>query len=218
MKATFTNTDLEKVLRQLLRVVPNTTNKVVLKHVLIEAKREQDRVDFYVTSEDMSFRRTLFVEATSTSVQIDESGSCLLPAKEVHEIIKRANGPVTLETQKDRTVIMFGKTKYDLAGLNPHLFTPYGNTDEQVTQTQVLAPNLHRLIRRTSYAAAKNLVRPILTGVNLAVVDGDLSAIATDALRLAQFTVPSEEVSGETAAGHSRGFARHVGRGVACIG
>ncbi|GMA59469.1 DNA polymerase III beta subunit [Alicyclobacillus sacchari] len=197
MKATFSNIDLEKLLRQLLRVVPNTTNKVVLKHVLIEAKREQDRVDFYVTSEDMSFRRTLFVEATSTSVQIDESGSCLLPAKEVHEIIKRANGPVTLETQKERTVMMFGKTKYDLAGLNPHLFTPYGNTDEQVTQAQVLAPNLHRLIRRTSYAAAKNLVRPILTGVNLAVVDGDLSAIATDALRLAQFTVPCEEVSGE---------------------
>ncbi|MCL6446083.1 MAG: DNA polymerase III subunit beta [Alicyclobacillus sp.] len=197
MKATFRHGDLEKVLRQLLRVVPNSTNKVVLKHVLIEAKREEDRVDFYASSEDMSLRRTLFVEATDACVKITASGACLLPAKELHEIIKRANGPVTLESQKDRTVITFGKTKFELAGLQPHLFTPYGDADEQVTTATVLAPNLYRLIRRTSYAAAKGLARPILTGVHFTLANGHLSAVATDALRLAQYIVPCEDVSGE---------------------
>ncbi|SDW97703.1 DNA polymerase III, beta subunit [Alicyclobacillus hesperidum] len=196
MKATFTNTDLEKILRQLLRVVPNSTNKVVLKHVLIDAKREEDRVDFYASSEDMSLRRTLFAQAAESSVEIAQSGACLLPAKELHEMVKRANGPITMETQNDRTVIMFGKTKYDLAGLNPHLFTPYGDADEQVTTATVLAPHLYRLIRRTSYAAAKSLARPILMGVQLALAGGYLSAVATDALRLAQYTVPCEDVFG----------------------
>ncbi|MBF8376448.1 DNA polymerase III subunit beta [Alicyclobacillus mali] len=197
MKVTFRHGDLEKVLRQLLRVVPNSTNKAVLKHVLIEAKREEDRVDFYASSEDMSLRRTLFVEATDSIVEIAQSGSCLLPAKELHEIVKRANGPVMLSTQNDRTIVSFGRTKFELAGLPPRLFSPYGDADDEVTTTTVLTPNLYRLIRRTSYAAGKSLARPILTGVQLTLADGHLSAVATDALRLAQSTVPCEDVSGE---------------------
>lgn len=197
MKATFRHGDLEKILRQLLRVVPNSTNKAVLKHVLIEAKREEDRVDFYASSEDMSLRRTLFVEATDSSVEIAQSGSCLLPAKELYEVIKRANGPITMETTTDRTVIKFGKTKFELVGLQPRLFQPYGDADDEVTTATVLAPHLYRLIRRTSYAAGKSLTRPILTGVQLTLADGHLSAVATDALRLAQHTVSCEDVNGE---------------------
>ena len=80
---------------------------------------------------------------------------------------------------------------------HPRLFSPYGDADTEVTSATILAPNLYRLIRRTSYAAAKGLARPILTGVHFTLADGHLSAVATDALRLAQYTVPCEDVTGE---------------------
>ncbi|SFU95916.1 DNA polymerase III subunit beta [Alicyclobacillus macrosporangiidus] len=197
MKATFNNTELEKVLRDLVRVVPTSTNKAVLRHVLIQANKDEDRVDFYASSEDMSVRRTLFQEAANSPVTIEKSGTCLLPAKELHEIVKRASGQITLHQTAGRTSVTFGNAKYELAGLDPKLFTPYGDDPAESTTAVILAPDLFRLLRRTTYAAAKGEARPALTGVLLKISDTTLHGVATDGIRLALYNVPCQEVSGD---------------------
>jgi DNA polymerase-3 subunit beta len=196
MKATFNNTELEKVLRDLVRVVPTSTNKAVLRHVLIQANKDEDRVDFYASSEDMSVRRTLFQEAANSPVTIEKSGTCLLPAKELHEIVKRASGQITLHQTAGRTSVTFGNAKYELAGLDPKLFRPYGDDPAESTTAVILAPDLFRLLRRTTYAAAKTEARPTLTGVNLKISGTTLHAEASDGMRLALYNVPCQEVSG----------------------
>lgn len=197
MKVKFRCEELVKVLRDIVRVVPSSTNRVVLKHVLIRANQEDDRVDLYASSEDMSIRRTLYETMADSAVTIEASGSCLLPAKELFEIVKKASGHVAVQTKSLKTQLVFGKTKYELAGLDPELFTPYTNENDATTSVVLLAPELHRLLRRTTYAAAKGPARPILTGVHLALVESVLQATATDGLRLAGITVPCQTITGE---------------------
>jgi DNA polymerase-3 subunit beta len=198
MKATFNHVEFEKVLRDVIRIVPSSTNKVVLKHVLIKADKDGERVDVYASSLDMSIRRTLYQEAsTNPPVVIEESGSCLLPAKELFEIVKRSSGQITLHSKGNKTEVSFGKTKYELSGLEPDLFTPYTDNPDDTTTVVLLAPELHRLLRRTTYAVYQGDARPVLTGVNLVVSDTSIRAVATDGIRLAEHTVPCKSVSGE---------------------
>ncbi|KPV43049.1 DNA polymerase III subunit beta [Alicyclobacillus ferrooxydans] len=197
MKVTFRCDELVKVLRDIVRVVPNSTNRPVLKHVLIRANKEDDRVDLYASSEDMSIRRTLYETITDPAVTIETSGACLLPAKELFEIVKKAIGNVAVHANSTKTKLVFGKTKYELASLEPELFTPYTNENDNTTSVVLLAPELHRLLRRTTYATAKGPARPILTGVHLALGESVLQATATDGLRLAGFAVPYLTITGE---------------------
>ncbi|WP_067936283.1 DNA polymerase III subunit beta [Alicyclobacillus kakegawensis] len=197
MKATFNHVELEKVLRDVIRVVPSSTNKAVLKHVLIKADKEEDRVDVYASSLDMSIRRTLYQEAVNSPVVIEESGASLLPAKELFEIVKRSSGQITLHRKGNKTEVSFGKTKYELSGLEPDLFTPYTDNPDDTTTVVLVAPELHRLLRRTTYAVYEGNARPVLTGVNLTVSDTGIHAVATDGMRLAEYTVVCKSVSGE---------------------
>ncbi|MCF8568424.1 DNA polymerase III subunit beta [Alicyclobacillus tolerans] len=197
MKATFRCDELVKVLRDMVRVVPTSTNRAVLKHVLIRANKEDDRVDLYASSEDMSVRRTLYETISDPAVTIEASGTCLLPAKELFEIVKKASGHVVFHVKTTKTELVFGKTKYELAGLEPDLFTPYTNENDATTTVVLLAPELHRLLRRTTYATAKGNARPILAGVHLALAETALEAIATDGLRLAMSTALCQSVTGE---------------------
>jgi len=198
MKTSFIAGEFAKVLRDMVRIVPNTTNRPVLKHVLITATKEDDRVDIYASSEDMSIRRTLYQTLASPPVNIERSGSCLLPAKELFEIVKKADGQeITLNVTDKKKEIVFGKTKYELAGLDPMLFTPYVNDSDASTTATLTAPNLHRLLKRTTYCTFKGEARPILTGVNLTLSDSTLQGVGTDALRLAQYSVTCESVEGE---------------------
>ena len=199
MKATFRSGELVKMMRDLVRVVPSKSDNPALLHVLIQADKEQARVDMIASRETMSVRRTLFEDATDSPVTIEQSGTCFLPAKELFEIVKKAEGAtVTLsEGKQKRTQIVFGKTKFELANLDPVLFTPYSEAEENTTSVVLMAPALHRLIRRTSYAVAKTEVRPTLTGVNLRLTDSTLRGDATDALRLATYTVTCKSVAGD---------------------
>lgn len=197
MKAIFNNSEFTKVLRDVIRVVPSSTSRHVLKHVLIKTDKDEERVDVYASSEDMSIRRTLFQEATNPPVTIEESGLCLLPAKEFYEIVKNSSGHISLTNKPGKTEVAFGQTKYELSGLEPDQFAPYTDNPDETTTVILPAPELHRLLRRTTYAVAKGESRPILTGVNLSVSDTSLNATATDGLRLAQLTVNCQSVSGD---------------------
>lgn len=200
MKVTFLSEHLQKVLRDVVRVVPNSTTRPVLRFVLIEANREQQLARICASSEDMSVERRVIQTVAESPVRIEESGTCLLPARELLEIVKRSNQEVTLtQVENTRVKITFGHTRFELAGLDPTLFTPYDEKDtSNMTAATLTAPELHRLLRRTTYAVYRGNARPILTGVHLTLSESGLTGMATDGLRLAMETVPCTTVQGET--------------------
>lgn len=190
MKIVFKRDPFTKLLRDALRVVPSSTTRPTLKYVLIRASKEDERVDIVASSEEVSLRRTTCELVLDSPVSIERSGACLIPAKELSEIVKRAGDDVIIEVMTDHRVeIRFGRCKFELAALTPDLFHPYENDQAAVSHVRIPAPALRTLLRRTTYACSSGTARPILTGVNFSATGDKMVAVGTDGLRLAAFKV-----------------------------
>lgn len=191
MRIIFEANQLEKTLKDVVRIIPASAKTNTHKFVLITANKEESTVTLETSSQDVSIRRTLVDTLVQSPATILESGVCLLPTREFLEIVKRASDQVELSVKAHGTdaTIQFGKAKFDLRGLDPATFAPYRNDEEESSRIEVTALALRALLGQTTYACSLSEVRPILTGVNFTLSDGLLHAAATDGLRLAKMNV-----------------------------
>lgn len=188
MKIQFEANQLEKALKDVSKIIPASAKTNTHRFVLITADKEECKVEFETTSHDVSIRRTLVDTLVQSPATILESGACLLPARDLLEIVKRATEMVEITVKQPgvNAVIKFGKAKFDLNGLDPSTFAPYRNDPEETSRIEVTADALRSLLEQTTYACSNSEVKPILTGVNFTLEDGTLHAVGTDGLRLAK--------------------------------
>ena len=184
MKAIFQAMDLQKVLKDVVRIIPSTAKTNVQKFVRITADKAESQVEFVTSSADVSIRRTMFELTSQSPLAILESGVCLLPARELLEIAKRATDKLELTLAKGKVTLKFGTAKFVLNGLDPREFSPYQNTEE-TSRIEMDALALRGLLAQTTYACAVSETRPVLTGVHFTIADNAIHAMATDGLRLA---------------------------------
>lgn len=188
MKIVFDALQLQKKLKEVVRIIPASSKTDMHKFVRITADKEDCKVEFETTAHDVAIRQTLVDTLVQSPATILESGACLLPARELLEIIKRARDKVELTVNGPgfNTKIKFGKAEFDMNGSNPEVFAPYRNDPEETSRIEITALALRSLLEQTTYACSSSEVRPILTGVNFTLEDGTLHAVATDGLRLAK--------------------------------
>ncbi|MHB1681476.1 MAG: DNA polymerase III subunit beta [Bacilli bacterium] len=199
MHVLFNKTDLLKVMKDIVRVTPNSTIHQAEKFVRITVNRDTDSVRFETASGDVGLVRTLYDTALGDNpAAIEASGSCLLPAKELQEILKRLNGQqVVFKTSTEQTVVISaGKAIFELSGLPITTFKPYRNPDEGTSVCRVQANDLRYLLQTTTYAYAKSDSRPSLTGVHIILNDQGLSAEASDSHRMAKDQIDTDSFSG----------------------
>lgn len=120
------------------------------------------------------------------NVQIIETGSIVLQAKTFPEIIKKLPEEQIEIIVQDQyaTTIRSGSSVFNLIGLDP---------EEYPRLPQIEEANIFRLpqdlfkniIRQTVFAVSTQETRPVLTGVNFAVENKQLTCTATDSHRLA---------------------------------
>ena len=131
-------------------------------------------------------------------VSIQQAGGIILQAKFFESIVKKLPMDVVeIEVHSHlQTVIRSGKSEFNLNGLDvteyPHL--------PQIEEDNVLkiATNLLKtIIRQTVFAVSTSETRPILTGVNWHIENGDLNCVATDSHRLAMRKAPISGGNGE---------------------
>ena len=191
MKIVFETSQLAKVLKDVTRIIPASAKTNTHRFVRIQANKDDCRVDFETTSHEAAMRRTLYDELVQSSAKILASGSCLLPARDLLEIVKHAKDTVSMETGMNSTsvILQFDNAKFEMQGLEPDLFTPYQNSASSISCISVNALQLKNLLEHTTYACSTTETRPILTGVNFQIAEGKINAVASDGLRLAQMTV-----------------------------
>lgn len=200
MKMVFEKNALEKTLKDVVRIIPSAARTNLHKFVRITADRAQSRVEFVTTSSDGAIHRNMVDTQVQSPVTIYQSGACLVPARELLEIVKRAKDLVELSLRQNNfdVTVSFskdtgGKAECDVPGLDPSTFVPYQNDPQETTQMNVTAVNLRSLLGYTLYACSESEARPALTGVNFTVKDdGTLVATSTDGLRLAQAHIPGQ--------------------------
>ncbi|AQX53000.1 DNA polymerase III subunit beta [Bacillus sp. VT 712] len=119
-------------------------------------------------------------------VEIEKTGSVVLPARFFSEIVKKLPKEVVeLDVQNlFLTIIRSGKAEFNLNGLDAEEY-PHLPQIEENNVFRIPTDLLKNMIRQTVFAVSTSETRPILTGVNWKVEGKVLTCIATDSHRLA---------------------------------
>lgn len=135
----------------------------------------------------------LKVKCTNLDLQIDttlpativEEGACLLPGRLFYEILKRLPGEeLTFTLNEKNASLVSGEAKTSVQIMDEEAFPNLPLTGDGPSIS--LPQNLFKdLIRKTSYAAAVDETKPILTGVLIEINKEYLNMVGLDGYRLA---------------------------------
>lgn len=175
------------------RAIPNKTPHPVLtgiKFVVTES-------GLYLTGSDsdITIKTHLPLEVEDTQViNIEETGSIIIPGKYFIEIIKKLSGDtIKISTFEGNYVtIKCGGSEYTLNGFDVGQY-PNIELIKRDDAIQIEKQLLKNIIRQTVFSTANNENRPVLTGVNFRHDEDELICIATDSFRLSKKSVPLEK-------------------------
>ena len=172
------------------RAAATTTNKPILAGIYLQALG--DKLILRATDLEIGIEYIL-------SAEVREEGEIVLPAKYLTEMIRRfAPGQVDLKVEEGgyTASITAGRASFELLGFPPEDYPAQSPAGREKTWTLPQAL-LGEMIEMTAFAASKDDMRPILTGVLLSFREDALEMVATDSHRLSLYCTPLEEKKGE---------------------
>ena len=161
----------------------------------IKCEVSEEGVSLTASDSDITIQTFLPIEVNQTLVlKIEKEGKIALPGKYFIELIKKSNEE-TLEISANeqlQVTIKNGRNKYKLNGLD---VVNYPNIDFIQSEQKITIDEktLKKIIHQTSFSAAVNLNRPILTGVQFAFKDDVLECVATDSFRLSKCFIEMDQ-------------------------
>lgn len=175
-----------------VKLLPQRNPQPILAGVLIEASEEGLSLSAF--DYEASARTT--IEAT-----VDEPGTILVHGRLLSEIASRLpNAPIQIEVDDDGGIVLScGSARFTLASMPVQEYPaiPEVSGDSGL----VPAEDFATAIAQVAFAASRDDVTPVLTGVQLEVTGTKLSLVATDRYRVALRDIPWD--SGTTASDES---------------
>jgi DNA polymerase III subunit beta len=189
---------LVQSVQDVMKAVTSRTTIPILTGIKVVAT--EDGVTLTGSDSDISIESFLPKEEDGNEiVEIHQTGGVVLQAKFFSEIVKKLpSDTVEIEVGNHfQTVIRSGQTEFNLNGLDHE---EYPHLPQIIEENVFKIPTdlLKAMIRQTVFAVSTSETRPILTGVNWKIENGELSCIATDSHRLAMRKAPVEITDGVT--------------------
>ena len=139
------------------------------------------------SNSDISITSFISKENADNDLNIESTGSIVLPAKFFNEIIKKLPGEnFNLEVlDNNQTLITSGVSEFTINGLDAN---NYPHLPEVETANQLVFPTdlFKEVVNQTVIAVSNQESRPVLTGVNFIINSEGLTSVAPDSHRLAQ--------------------------------
>lgn len=184
-------------LNDVMKAVSSKATIAILTGIKIDVTEEGLRL----TGSDSDITIQTFIPAEEDGEQIIrviEPGSIVLQAKFFNEIIRKlpTNDVVIEVTGHLQTHIRSGKSEFHLIGSDAEEY-PLLPQIEEDRKFSIPADLLKSIVRETVFAVSTSESRPVLTGVNWQVKEGELICTATDSHRLARRKTSLQELSGE---------------------
>lgn len=149
----------------------------VLANILLEA--EDSRLKLAATNLQMSI--TMWIGA-----KVEKPGAITLPAKTFVDLVNklsRERVDLSLDASTHTVTVRCGTTISQIKGIDADEFPPINHSDE--SGVVVNGKTFKEMIFQTTFAAAKEDNRPILTGVYTLIENDVLTMAAADGYRLA---------------------------------
>ena len=185
MKFIIQRDRLVQSVQDVMKAVTSRTTIPILTGIKMTATAE----GVTLTGSDSDISIESFIpkeEAGDEIVEMKQPGAIVLQAKFFSEIVKKLPTDfVEIEVLNQlQTVIRSGKSEFNLIGLDAEEY-PHLPQIEEDNKFQIPTDLLKAMIRQTYFAVSTSETRPILTGVNWRIENGELNCIATDSHRLA---------------------------------
>ncbi|WP_424448313.1 DNA polymerase III subunit beta [Microbacterium arborescens] len=163
-----------------VKLLPQRNPQPILAGVLIEAT--DNGLSLSAFDYEASARTT--IEAT-----IDEPGTILVHGRLLSEIASRLpNAPIQIAVDDDGILLTCGSARFTLASMPVQ---EYPAIPEVSGESGVVpAEDFATAIAQVAFAASRDDVTPVLTGVQLEVTGTQLSLVATDRYRVALRDIP----------------------------
>ena len=187
------------VLEESLNIVSKAvTNKTPIA-VLTGIKFDLDERGLTLTGSDTDLSISTFIPVENQSRQnitVFSTGSCVLNAKYVTEIVKKIDSDRIEIELIDSTLVKITdqKSNFSLNSINVADF-PFIDFNFDSNIIVMKGDLLKQVIAQTIFATSVKETRPILTGINFKIDGNTLEAVATDTYRLAKKKI----VIGDTA-------------------
>ena len=164
-----------------VKLLPQRNPQPILAGVLIEA-----------TDEGLSLSAFDYEASARTTIEatVDEPGTILVHGRLLSEIAsKLPNAPIQLATEEDGSIsLTCGSARFALASMP---VAEYPAIPEVTGQSGLVpAEDFATAISQVGFAASRDDVTPVLTGVLLEVSGTNLSLVATDRYRVALRDIP----------------------------
>ena len=185
MKFIIQRDKLVQGVQDVMKAVSSRTTIPILTGIKIVAHTE----GVTLTGSDSDISIESFIPAEEDGkefVEIVQAGSVVLQAKFFSEIVKKLPMDIVeIEVGNHHsTIIRSGKAEFSLNGLDAEEY-PHLPQIEENNIFKIPTDLLKAMIRQTVFAVSTSETRPILTGVNWKLENGELICIATDSHRLA---------------------------------
>ena len=164
-----------------VKLLPQRNPQPILAGVLIEAT--DSGLSLSAFDYEASARTT--IEAT-----IDEPGTILVHGRLLSEIASRLpNAPIEITVDDDGILLTCGSARFTLASMPVQEYPAIPEVSGDHSGV-VPAEDFATAIAQVAFAASRDDVTPVLTGVQLEVTGTQLSLVATDRYRVALRDIP----------------------------
>lgn len=150
----------------------------VLSGIYLEAR--SGHLLLRATDLELAMERTI-------KVSVLEEGAVVLPARYLTDLVRRipfGDLEITVDLRNYTATLRWQKSQYMIHGFPADQF-PHVPEPDASTAFSMAQPFLRDVLRQTAFAAAHDETRPYLTGVHLSLKGDELSAVATDSVRIA---------------------------------
>lgn len=189
MKFTINRSKFTKSLTDVLRAISSRTTIPVLTGV----KMTIDQSGLLLSGSDSDISIEIFIPVSDEDNQLEviKEGGIVLPARIFNEIVRKlSDEKLTIEVGDNfQTSITSAHAAFNINSIDVDNYPnfPVIDSNEVITLPTTL---FKQVIQHTVIATSTQESRPILTGVNITIENGQLKAVATDSHRLSQRIIP----------------------------
>lgn len=189
MKFTINRSKFTKSLTDVLRAISSRTTIPVLTGV----KMTIDQSGLMLSGSDSDISIEIFIPVSDEDNQLEviKEGGIVLPARIFNEIVRKlSDEKLTIEVGDNfQTSITSAHAAFNINSIDVDNYPnfPVIDSNEVITLPTTL---FKQVIQHTVIATSTQESRPILTGVNITIENGQLKAVATDSHRLSQRIIP----------------------------
>jgi len=174
------------------------TPRTILQN--IKAIAEAERLTLMATDMEVGIRYEI------TGVRVKQTGEAILPIGKLTSILRETpDSEVSIDADERRCQVNTTVSEYEMPSEDPSGFPDVPAFDDS-SYHELTAGVLRSMIRRTSFAAAKQDTKYAITGILWEVEDKKVRMVATDTRRLAMCLGPTTA----SAAGDTKGQSHLV--------